>query len=83
MEQALLDFVNDELLAGEDRVIGPTDEFVLDGTVDSLGVARLIAYAEAEYMVTIPADDVTIENFRNIVALCDYLRDRLDAESAA
>ncbi len=83
METALLQFVNDDLLAGSGIVVTADDEIVLDGTVDSLGVTRLIGYIDERFGIAIPAEDVTIEHFRSIGAIADYLRRRREAESAA
>ena len=83
VEQALVGFVNDDLLAGSPSTIGVDDEIVLDGTVDSLGVARMIGFIEAEFGIAIPAEDVTIENFRTIGAVAAYLRARSETELAS
>lgn len=74
IQNSLLAFVNDELLAGTGPVVGPDDEIVLDGTVDSLGVARLVGFIETELGVSVGAEDVTIEHFRTIATLADYVR---------
>ena len=81
--QALVGFVNDDLLAGTASDVGVEDEIVLDGTVDSLGVARMIGFIEAEFGVDIPAEDVTIENFRSIGSLSRYVVALIEAEPAA
>ena len=83
MEGMLLRFVNEEILAGISAAVGAEDEIVLDGTLDSLGVTRLIGFVEEEYQIAIPPEDVTIENFRTIRTIAGYLRRRLDAESVA
>lgn len=80
---ALVRFVNEDLLSGAGPTVGADDEIVLDGTVDSLGVARLIGFMEAEFAVSVPAEDVTIENFRSISTIAEYLQRRRDGESAA
>lgn len=78
MEAALLQFVNNDLLSGTDTKVEAGDEIVLDGTVDSLGVARLIGFMETELGVPVPAEDVTIENFRSVSTMAEYLQRRLD-----
>ncbi len=83
MEGTLLRFVNEEILAGISVAVSLEDEIVLDGTLDSLGVTRLIGFVEEEYSLTVPPEDVTIENFRTIRTIAGYLRRRLDAESVA
>jgi len=61
-QQTIAHFIGAQLLEGS-REVGVDDEVVLDGTIDSLGVTRLIDYLEKEFHVTIAAQDVTIENF--------------------
>ena len=82
MEAALIAFVNEEILAGHGHV-GGDDEIVLDGTLDSLGVARLVGFIEAEFAISVPAQDVTIEHFRTITTMAEYVRRRVDAEPVA
>ena len=76
LEAALLQFVNDDLLLGTPTEVGAHDEIVLDGTVDSLGVARLVGFIEGEFGVTVPAEEVTIDHFRTIATLAEYLGGR-------
>lgn len=83
MEDAIIGFVNDDLLAGEEGTVDAESEFVLDGTVDSLGVTRLVDFLEQRYDVTIPPEDVTIANFRSARTIAAYLQHRVDTESAA
>lgn len=74
MEEAIVGFVRDELLRGEEIEVTADDEIVLDGTVDSLGVTRLVDFLESEFKVSVPPQDVTIENFRSIRTMADYVR---------
>lgn len=73
MVEALLKFVNEDLLLGDATVVTATDEIVLDGTIDSLGVVRIVGFIEDEFGISVPAEDVVIENFRSIDAIADYL----------
>lgn len=83
MEDAIIGFVSQELLGGEGSSVTADDEIVLDGTVDSLGVTRLIDFIEKAFTVTVPPQDVTIENFRSISTMAEYVRERQAAESIA
>ena len=67
-QQSIARFISAQLLEGS-REVGVDDEVVLDGTIDSLGVTRLIDYLEKEFRVTIDPQDVTIENFRSATAM--------------
>ena len=83
VEEALLRFVNEDLLVGNPARVGADDEIVLDGTVDSLGVARLVGFIEGELGIPVPAEEVTIEHFRTIATIAGYLSDRASADPAA
>ena len=72
-------FIVDELLSGDDSV-EDGDNLLKDGMVDSLGMLRLVAHIEEVVRTRVPASDFTIENFRDINALSDYLG-RLAAKS--
>ena len=78
MEQHLIRFIDDVILGGSGDGVSLDDEIVLDGTVDSLGVTRLLDFIEESLGVTVPAEDVTIENFQSIRSICAYIRDSVD-----
>lgn len=73
MVEALLKFVNEDLLLGDATVVTAADEIVLDGTIDSLGVVRIVGFIEDQFGIAVPAEDVVIENFRSIDAIAAYL----------
>jgi acyl carrier protein len=80
-QQTIAHFIGAQLLEGS-REVGVDDEVVLDGTIDSLGVTRLIDYLEKEFRVTIAAQDVTIENFRSATTMAALVEARQTTESA-
>lgn len=71
--ETLLAFVNDEVLLGDPTPVAADDDIVLDGTVDSLGVVRIVGFVEEQFGIVVPAEEVVLENFRSIDALADYL----------
>jgi acyl carrier protein len=80
-QQTIAHFISAELLEGS-REVGVDDEVVLDGTIDSIGVTRLIAYLEKEFHVTIAPADVTIENFLSATTMAALVEARKATESA-
>ena len=80
-QQTIARFISVELLEGS-REVGVDDEVVLDGTIDSLGVTRLIDYLEKEFRVTIAPQDVTIENFLSATTMAALVEARQTTESA-
>jgi len=79
-QQTIAQFISTGILEGG-REVGIDDEVVLDGTIDSLGVTRLIDYLEKEFRVTIAPHDVTIENFRSATTMAALVESRQTTES--
>lgn len=50
---------------------GVSEETLLleQGLLDSLGLVKLIAFLERRYQLTVPDEEITPENFRNLVAI--------------
>lgn len=69
-------YIRTEILNDPEIAIGPDDDLLLNGLIDSLGVTRLVVYLEAETKLTIPPEDVTLENFSSLSSIDDYLKSR-------
>ena len=74
-EQKLLGFIKNDLLGGSVEVFSDTD-LLKTGLIDSLGIMRLVAFLENEYKTTIPAQDLTLENFSSVGTIVAYLESR-------
>ena len=72
----LTDFIQKELAIGRAESIKPDDDLLGAGVIDSLGVLRLVVFAEEKLGVAIPDEDVVIENFKSVAVLADYLDKR-------
>ena len=74
-KQMLKDFIVSDLLNGAASGT-PADEqdLLLSGLVDSLGVVRMIAFIEQTMAVSVPIEDVTLENFQTIERIASYIQ---------
>ena len=74
------DFILHERLNGEqaDELEFDTN-LLVSGLVDSLGLVRLLAHLQEQLSITIPPQDVTIENFISINVMEIYLKTRTSA----
>ena len=52
------------------------DNLLTSGLVDSLGIMRLIGFIEERFELEIPPEDVTIQNFRTVNVIANYLESR-------
>jgi len=72
-ETALMEFVKDELLRGKKSDLGPEEDLLSTGVLDSLGILRLVSFIEERFGIQVPDEDVVYENFSSISALAKYL----------
>lgn len=80
MTEEILDFINDQLLGGlETGSITMNDDLLGTGLIDSIGMMSLIAFIENRFEIKIPPQEMTIENFRTVNAICTYLKRHLAA----
>ena len=78
MKNRLLQFITTDVLHGSVSDLQSDDDLLTTDTIDSMGVMRLVAFIEEACGRRIPPEDVTIENFVSIDAICGYLS-RTDA----
>ena len=68
----LAQFISMELLRIDEQV-GFDENLLSEGMVDSLGMLRLIGFIQETFGLQVPPEDFTIENFRTLDILNDYL----------
>ncbi|MGI9615682.1 MAG: phosphopantetheine-binding protein [Acidimicrobiales bacterium] len=70
----LLKFIVAELLLDpDDDDLTVDDELLVTERIDSLGLMRLIAFIGEQFAITVPYDEILIENFRSISTIDSYL----------
>ena len=69
-------FISEELLDG--RALEDDENLLREGAVDSLGMLRLVAYIEESFAIEVPPEHFTIENFRSVNSINDYLARVID-----
>ena len=79
---ALVDFIQNEILGtASTTTVTAEDDLLASGIVDSMGVMRLVGFIEEKYSITVPPEDVTIENFLTITLIAAFIKVRLAAVS--
>ncbi|MEO1125623.1 MAG: acyl carrier protein [Cyanobacteria bacterium J06639_16] len=74
-QQILTQYITDELLNGRMQV--EVDDDLLGGEIiDSLGMMWLVAFIEETFGVSVPLEDITIQNFRTIETIQAYVQRR-------
>jgi acyl carrier protein len=76
MNDTIRHYIADQLLNVKDAVIGDDDDLLGTGLVDSVGMMSLVLFIEEEFGVSVPPEDVVIENFLSIRTIGAYVRGR-------
>ncbi|MGD1805297.1 acyl carrier protein [Dapis sp. BLCC M126] len=71
-QEILKRYISENLLNSRFEV-GAEDDLLGNDWVDSMGIMRLIAFIEEKFEITVPLEDVTIENFRTVQTIDTYL----------
>ena len=77
MKDQLRAYIQDNLLIGESHMLADSDQLLLDGYIDSLGVTRLMGFIRSEFGVVVPAQEVTVENFGSVEVMTHYVERRM------
>ena len=76
----LRDFIQQELLQQTGSTpLDDEEDLLLSGTVDSLGVMRLVEFLESEFSIEVPPEHITIDHFVSIDAMARYIENRSTA----
>lgn len=81
--QSVKAYITAELLGDPTRVLRDDDPLLLDGLIDSLGAVRLVAFLESNWDVSVPPQDVTVENFGTVADIASYVGSRKEASDQA
>ena len=77
MKDRLTRYVSRTLLdRADENPIDPAEDLLASGLLDSLGVMSLVHHVEETTGLDVPPEDVVIENFQSIDAICAYLESR-------
>lgn len=77
MKEILRRYITQELLSDRNgAAVGDDDDLLGYWSIDSVGMMSLVLFVEEECRLSIPPEDVTIQNFLSINAIDAYLRNR-------
>jgi D-alanine--poly(phosphoribitol) ligase subunit 2 len=74
MKEKLKAFIFSELIYHEDPASFGNDANLLEAGLESLGIMRLIMFAEKEFGVTLPDTEIEPDNVHSLDALENWIR---------
>ena len=69
VEQDVRNFIQNDLLFGNDVAFSNEDSFLEQGLIDSTGILELVRFLEDRYQLTVEDDELTPENLDSIRSL--------------
>lgn len=77
MTQKIIAFIKDEISMEAIDDIGLEEDLLGTGILDSMGMMKLIDFIEKELELSIPENDLTVENFMTLGRIEVYLKELL------
>lgn len=75
MQETIIQYIKKEILNSHSNFeLSGADDLLSSGLIDSIGMMKLISYIENQFELTIPPQDMTIENFITVDAITIYLQ---------
>ncbi len=74
--EAIRQYIQSDLLNDTTIRIDSGQDMLLSGMLDSLNIIRLVTHIESECKITIPPEDVVLENFNSLNDIARYIRSR-------
>ncbi len=74
MKNILINYISEQVSDDfSDQEIDVDEDLLGSGILDSLGMMKMIFFIENEFNVSVPPEDMVIENFMTIDHICNYL----------
>jgi acyl carrier protein len=82
MNERILTYIRSELLDRDDLELDAEDDLLGSGLISSLAIFRLIAFLEETFGIRVPPEEMTIDNFMNVRAIGNFVRERQEVREA-
>jgi acyl carrier protein len=74
IENELSQFISGQLLSENGNIqLGPDDNLLLSGLVDSHGVIRLVNFIQEQFGVKVQPGEITLKNFKTVNAMVAFI----------
>lgn len=73
IREQISEFISKTFPIARQRQVGPDEQLMENGIIDSLGFLEIITFIERNYKFQVKDEDVTAENFNSIANICSYI----------
>lgn len=78
LNETLIAFITEEILSDAQIKMDAQEELLYSGLVDSMGMMRIVRFVEKTYKIDIPFEDMTVDNFKTVNSLSNYILSKSD-----
>lgn len=78
LSDVLSNYISKEILETPSENIDKNEELLASGLVDSMMMMRIVRFVEKTYKISVPFEDMTIENFMTVETISNYVSNKLD-----
>lgn len=71
MYNIIIAYIHGELTTGIE--VSENDDLLEEGILDSMGMIKLVRFIETKFQIQVPFEDMTLENFKTVKKICDYV----------
>ncbi|MEL6655858.1 MAG: acyl carrier protein [Bacteroidota bacterium] len=71
-KDTLIQFIQSDLI-DDDQPISSDEDLLTTGLIDSVRVMRLVSFVGEAFSIEIPPEDMTIDHFISVDAICAYV----------
>lgn len=72
MNEKIITYIKNELTAKPLEEIDSNDNLLESGILDSMGMMKLILFLEKQSKKRVPAEDMTLDNFKTVEKIASY-----------
>lgn len=71
-------FISEKFPLAKKLKLGPNDNLLESGAVDSLGMLDLVSYLQTEFGIEISDDELLPENFQSVQTITAFVQSKLN-----
>lgn len=72
-------FIQGEIIKGQKNIdLQKSTKLIDEGIIDSLGIMKLLTFIEESFQIQITDEELVLENFESLQAICYMLKNKMN-----
>lgn len=77
--ERLHEYVTSKFAGEGSPSIGPDDDLLRQGLLDSIAIMEVVAFVEQAFGISVEGDEVTVDNFQSLASIARLVERKLEA----